>query len=179
MRARGNELSGGMRQRVMIAGALAARPRLLVADEPTTALDVTVQREILTLIAELRRELGMALILVSHDLAVIEEVCDSVMVMYAGASVEHGRVSDVMRSPKHPYTAALRASRIDAATPGQDVEAMDGEPPTLGAWPPGCRFWPRCPLAVDACRVGPQPDLRCLDRQYTACIRAELMVPAR
>jgi oligopeptide/dipeptide ABC transporter ATP-binding protein len=177
LRARPNELSGGMRQRVMIAGALAARPRLLVADEPTTALDVTVQREILTLIAEIRREFGMALILVSHDLAVIEEVCDSVLVMYAGASVEHGRVGDVVRSTRHPYTAALRASRIDAATPGQDVEAIVGEPPTLGAWPAGCRFWPRCPLAIDACRVGPQPGLRSLDGQLTACIRAEDLVP--
>ncbi len=176
MGARPNELSGGMRQRVMIAGALAARPRLLVADEPTTALDVTVQREILTLIAELRRELGMALILVSHDLAVVEEVCDRVMVMYAGASVEHGQVSEVVRSPRHPYTAALSASRIDAATPGQDVEAIEGEPPTLGAWPAGCRFWPRCPLAADVCRGGPQPRLRTVDRRATACIRAELMV---
>jgi peptide/nickel transport system permease protein len=175
LRAHPNELSGGMRQRVMIAAALAGRPRLLVADEPTTALDVTVQREILTLIGDIRRELGMALILVSHDLAVIGEVCDSVLVMYAGAAVEWGRVGDVARAPHHPYTRALRASRIDAATPGQDIDAIEGEPPTLGAWPAGCRFWPRCPLAAEACRQGPQPELRALDRQLTACIRAELL----
>lgn len=178
MRVRPNELSGGMRQRVMIAGALAAQPRLLVADEPTTALDVTVQREILTLIADIRRELGMALILVSHDLSVIEEVCNNVLVMYAGASVEFGSVVDVVRATRHPYTAALRASRIDAAMPGIDVETIEGEPPTLGDWPTGCRFWPRCPLATDACRTGPQPGLRTVGRQLTACIRAELLESA-
>lgn len=171
--ARPIELSGGMRQRVMIAGALAARPQLLVADEPTTALDVTVQREILTLITDLRRELGMALILVSHDLAVIEEVCDSVMVMYAGSSVEWGRVSEVAARPRHPYTVALRSSRIDTAQPGQDIAAIGGEPPTLGAWPSGCRFWPRCQWAIDACRQGNQPELRTIGSQLSGCIRAE------
>jgi oligopeptide/dipeptide ABC transporter ATP-binding protein len=177
---RSNQLSGGMRQRVMIAAALAQRPKLLIADEPTTALDVTVQHEILELIRELRRELGMALILVSHDLAVIEEVCDSLVVMYAGATVESGPIEAVVGRARHPYTIALRTSRVDLAVPGRDIEAIGGEPPTVGNWPPGCRFWPRCPLAADPCRGGAQPALRPFDAQLTACIRAELLegVPA-
>lgn len=169
------QLSGGMRQRVMIAAALAQKPKLLVADEPTTALDVTVQKEILTLISRLRRELGMALILVSHDLAVIEEVCDSLMVMYAGTSFEAGPVSTTVRSPRHPYTKALHDSRVDTAERGKPLEAIAGEPPTIGAWPPGCRFWPRCPMGDDKCREGKQPPLRRVGTQLTACIYAERM----
>jgi peptide/nickel transport system ATP-binding protein len=172
---RPHQLSGGMRQRVMIAAALAQRPKLLVADEPTTALDVTVQHEILTLIGRLRAELGMSLILVSHDLAVIEEVCDDVVVMYAGATVETGPVGVVTNAPRHPYTRALRLSRVDSATPGQDLEAIEGEPPSVGAWPAGCRFWPRCPLSDDACRHGPQPILVAVGRQLSACIHPDRM----
>jgi oligopeptide/dipeptide ABC transporter ATP-binding protein len=174
---RPSQLSGGMRQRVMIATALAQHPRLLIADEPTTALDVTVQHDILTLIADLRRELGMALILVSHDLAVIEEVCDSLVVMYAGATVESGPIAAVTRQARHPYTHALRISRVDLATPGEDIAAIGGSPPAVGAWPPGCRFWPRCPLADEACKVGVQPPLRPFVDQQTACIRAEQLTP--
>ncbi|MCC7165280.1 MAG: ABC transporter ATP-binding protein [Anaerolineae bacterium] len=169
------QLSGGMRQRVMIAAALAQKPKLLVADEPTTALDVTVQKEILTLISRLRRELGMALILVSHDLAVIEEVCDSLMVMYAGASFEAGSVSVTVHAPRHPYTKALHDSRVDTAERGKPLEAIAGEPPTIGSWPSGCRFWPRCPLGDDKCRAGDQPTLRHVAQQLTACIYAERM----
>lgn len=167
------QLSGGMRQRVMIAAALAQKPKLLVADEPTTALDVTVQKEILTLISRLRRELGMALILVSHDLAVIEEVCDNLMVMYAGASFEAGPVSATVRHPRHPYTKALHDSRVDTAERGKPLEAIAGEPPTVGAWPQGCRFWTRCPIVQDNCKVGNQPPLRPVDKQLTACLYAE------
>jgi peptide/nickel transport system ATP-binding protein len=170
---RSHQLSGGMRQRVMIAAALAQRPKLLVADEPTTALDVTVQHEILDLIGKLRRELGMALILVSHDLGVIEEVCSRVVVMYAGASVEVGPVSAVVNAPRHPYSRALRTSRVDTATPGVDLEAIPGDPPTIGSWPTGCRFWPRCPFATDDCRLGGQPALRPAAPQLTACIHAD------
>jgi oligopeptide/dipeptide ABC transporter ATP-binding protein len=159
----------------MLAAALAQEPKLLVADEPTTALDVTVQREILELIAGLRKELGMALVLVSHDLAIVEQVCERVVVMYAGATVEAGPVEAVVAGPRHPYTRALRLSRVDTAVPGQDLETIAGEPPSVGAWPPGCRFWPRCPLADDACRHGEQPPLQQVGGQLSACIHTDRM----
>jgi oligopeptide/dipeptide ABC transporter ATP-binding protein len=168
--ARPHELSGGMRQRVMIATAIAQKPKLLIADEPTTALDVTVQREILGLINSLQVELGMALILVSHDLAVIEEVCSSLMVMYAGASVEAGQVEELANSPKHPYTRALRVSRVDLADPGDYLEAIPGNPASTGSWAEGCRFWPRCPLVEQDCKSGLQPPLVPFDKQLSACI---------
>lgn len=172
---RPHQLSGGMRQRVMIATALAQKPKLLIADEPTTALDVTTQREILTLLGKLREEFGMALILVSHDLAVVEEVCGRMMVMYAGATVETGAVGALNRTPRHPYTNALRVSRVDTATPGKDIDAIPGDSASVGSWPEGCRFWPRCTLAIEACRHGVQPPLRQMGLQQSACIRAELM----
>ncbi len=167
---RAHELSGGMRQRVMIAAALARRPELLIADEPTTALDVSVQSEILSMLRELRAELGMSLILVSHDVAVIEEVCDRVLVMYAGATVEEGTVAAVVSAPLHPYTEALLSSRIDSATRGQDVPAIVGEPPMAGSWPDGCRFWPRCPEADEDCRSGGQPGLAAFPSGLSACL---------
>jgi oligopeptide/dipeptide ABC transporter ATP-binding protein len=173
--ARPHKLSGGMRQRVMIATAIAQRPKLLLADEPTTALDVTVQREILRLINNLQTELGMALILVSHDLAVIEEVCDSLIVMYAGASVEAGSVERLVHSPKHPYTRALRVSRVDLADPGEYLEAIPGNPATIGSWAEGCRFWPRCPLVEQDCKSSPQPPLMPVGKQFSACIYADLV----
>jgi oligopeptide/dipeptide ABC transporter ATP-binding protein len=174
-----SRLSGGMRQRVMIAAALAQRPRLLVADEPTTALDVTVQKEILTLIRRLRQQLGMALVLVSHDLAVIEEVCDSLMVMYAGATVASGPVDVVVGTPRHPYTRALRDSRVDTAERGRPLVAISGEPPSVGGWPAGCRFWPRCPVGDDTCRQGQQPTLAPIDGQMTACLYPERLVTSQ
>ena len=173
LKARSHQLSGGMRQRVMIAAAIAQRPKLLIADEPTTALDVTIQREILSLITQLRQELDMALILVSHDLSVIEEVCDSVMVMYAGASVEAGPVAALSTTPRHPYTRALRVSRVDRAVPGRDLEAIPGDAASVGSWPAGCRFWPRCSLADADCRRDPQPALMPIGQQLSACIHAE------
>ncbi|MCY3898530.1 MAG: ABC transporter ATP-binding protein [Caldilineaceae bacterium] len=176
LKARSHELSGGMRQRVMIAAAIAQGPKLLIADEPTTALDVTIQREILNLITQLRQELNMALILVSHDLAVIEEVCDEVMVMYAGASVEAGPVAALSKAPRHPYTRALRVSRVDRAVPGRDLEAIPGDAASVGSWPAGCRFWPRCALADEACRRDSQPALMPTAQQLSACIHAERMV---
>jgi len=174
---RSHELSGGMRQRVVIATALAQRPRLLVADEPTTALDVTVEHQILMLLEDLRAEFGMSLILVSHDLAVIDEVCDSVVVMYAGATVEAGARSSLATTQRHPYSHALRVSRVDAAEPGQALETIGGETPSVGHWPDGCRFWPRCAFATQVCQVGAQPGLRSVDGQLTACIRAEEIGP--
>jgi oligopeptide/dipeptide ABC transporter ATP-binding protein len=174
---RAHELSGGMRQRVVIATAVAQRPRLLIADEPTTALDVTIEHQILTLIDDLRAEFGMSLILVSHDLAVIDDVCDSVMVMYAGASVEAGALGRVESTQRHPYSHALRQSRVDSAEPGQPLETIGGEAPSVGRWPAGCRFWPRCAFVAQPCRSGGQPPLMALDGQWTACIRAEEIGP--
>ena len=175
LKARSHQLSGGMRQRVMIAAAIAQGPKLLIADEPTTALDVTIQREILSLITQLRQDLNMALILVSHDLAVIEEVCDNVMVMYAGASVEAGPVAALSKAPRHPYTRALRVSRVDRAVPGEDLEAIPGDAASVGSWPTGCRFWPRCALADDDCRRDSQPALMPIAQQLSACIHPERM----
>jgi oligopeptide/dipeptide ABC transporter ATP-binding protein len=168
-----DQLSGGMRQRVVIAAALAQRPRLLILDEPTTALDATVQAGILDLIVSLREELGMAVMLTSHDLAVIETVCDEVMTMYAGAVIELGATSQVRRNALHPYTRALMGSRVDEADPEGDLVTIPGEPPSTGNWPAGCRFWPRCPEAIDACGVGEQPELRRFDTRQSACIRTE------
>lgn len=172
MKERAHQLSGGMRQRAIIAAALALRPELLILDEPTTALDATVQAELLDLIADLRAELGMAIVFVSHDLNVVERVCDEVMTMYAGAVVEIGQVGSVRQHPLHPYTEALLSSRVDMADPAQDLETIPGEPPSVGEWPDGCRFWPRCPIAIDECRVGGQPPLVRFSSGLSACLRS-------
>lgn len=151
-RAYPHELSGGMRQRVVIAMALACRPRLLIADEPTTALDPTVQRQILDLIGALRRELGLALLLVSHDLGVVWEQVDRVIVMYAGRMAEAGPVDAVLGHPCHPYTRALLDSipTLDREAP---VQGIPGAVPRAGDWPTGCRFHPRCPRVGPRCRA--------------------------
>jgi oligopeptide/dipeptide ABC transporter ATP-binding protein len=168
-----HQLSGGMRQRVMIASALAQRPKLLVADEPTTGLDVTVQNGIMRLLEEVRRELGMAVILVSHDLALIQDVCDRIVVMHAGATVEAGPTPAVLSGPRHPYTIALQQSRIDLAEPGEALRVIAGEAPSVGSWPPGCRFAPRCPLAREDCTAGGHPPLEPFNGQLTACLHAD------
>ncbi len=170
---RSHQLSGGMKQRVMIAAALALRPPLLVLDEPTTALDVTVQFEILTLLRQLGEDLHMGMILISHDLAVVEFLCERVMTMYAGATVELGQAAQVRARPRHPYTDALLHSRLGMAARGTDLVAIPGEMPVVGSWPEGCRFGPRCVHAIDACRSGPQPLARFVDTHLSACIRAE------
>jgi oligopeptide/dipeptide ABC transporter ATP-binding protein len=152
-----HQLSGGMRQRVLIAMALACRPQLVIADEPTTALDVTIQAEILDLLSEMKAALGLSLLLITHDLGVIAGAADRVAVMYAGRIVETGAVRDVFRRPQHPYTRGLLAS-IPSGTPGQRLRAIDGSVPPLGALPAGCAFNPRCPDRFDRCASAEPPD---------------------
>ena len=146
-----HELSGGMRQRVLIALALAASPRLLLADEPTTALDVTVQRQVLGLIAGLVQRFGLTLVLISHDLGVIGALCRRVVVMYAGTIVEDGPAAEVLGAPRHPYTTGLLAAVPDLARPEQP-RGIPGSIPSLRTPPPGCRFHPRCALVMPVCR---------------------------
>ncbi|GAF67149.1 ABC transporter ATP-binding protein [Bacillus sp. TS-2] len=147
------ELSGGMRQRVMIAIALACNPQLLIADEPTTALDVTIQAQILELMKDLQERLGMSIILITHDLGVVAESCDYVAVMYCGKVVEYASVKDLFRDPKHPYTVGLLNSlpRHDEDVEGE-LEIIPGSVPNPSELPKGCRFAPRCPFATDLCR---------------------------
>ena len=154
-----HELSGGMRQRVMIAMAVALEPKVLIADEPTTALDVTVQAQILETLARIARDLNGSILLITHDFGVVASAADRVMVMYAGKSVEQGQVRKVYRRPRHPYTAGLLAAmpRIDD-TPG-DLARIAGTPPSLIRPPPGCRFAPRCGFATDVCGVE-SPEMR-------------------
>ena len=146
-----HQMSGGMLQRVMIAMALASEPRLLVADEPTTALDVTVQAQILLLLERLRRELGMAVLLISHNLGVVEDFSDRVAVMYAGQVVESGPAREVLSRPGHPYTEALLRAAPRLGAGGEELHAIPGQVPPPGSFPAGCRFHPRCSLARESC----------------------------
>jgi peptide/nickel transport system ATP-binding protein len=149
-----HEMSGGMRQRAMIALALACRPKVLLADEPTTALDATVQIQVLLLLRELQRELGLAVIFVTHDIGVAVEVADRIAVMYGGRIVETGKCADVIRNPSHPYTQGLLASRTDhAAVKGSRLVTIPGAPPDLSNMPPGCPFGPRCKYVMDRCKT--------------------------
>ena len=167
-----HQFSGGMRQRVMIAGALACRPRLLVADEPTTALDVTVQAQILRLLADLRDRTGLAIVLITHDLGVVGQACDRVAVMYAGRVVECGEVAAVTARPRHPYTARLLASQPRHGVPGRPLPFIPGQPPAPGELPEGCRFRPRCDAVVAACAAA-RPGLAQVGAgRWAACHRA-------
>jgi peptide/nickel transport system ATP-binding protein len=153
-----HELSGGLRQRAMIAMALSCNPRLLLADEPTTALDPTVQVQVLILLRRLQRELGMGMIFVTHDLGVASEIADTIAVMYAGRIVESGPVDQVLSAPEHPYTAGLLASTVHGQPRDRDIDAIPGSPPDLRRLPPGCSFAPRCLRRMADCRVAvPQP----------------------
>lgn len=151
-----HELSGGMRQRVLLAIALACRPRLLVADEPTTALDVTTQAEIMVLLRELREKLGMAMLLISHDLGLVSVACERIYVMYAGRTVEQGHSADIMGNPLHPYTRGLFDSARALRLPNGRFATIGGEVPNLAHSVEGCPFRPRCPLASDTCRDLPE-----------------------
>ena len=171
-----HELSGGLRQRVMIAAALSTEPALLLCDEPTTALDVTVQDQILGPLAQLRRDLNMAMVFVTHDLAVIAEVCDRIAVMYAGRIVELGSTQDVLAAPQHPYTAALLASAPSFQKGSGRLEGIGGQPPDPRAFPPGCRFAPRCRLVRDDCHTAAH-QLTMVGSHETACVHPELLLP--
>jgi len=165
-----HEFSGGMRQRVMIAMALLCGPELLIADEPTTALDVTIQAQILDLLADLRRDINGAIVLITHDLGVVAGLCDRVVVMYAGRIVETGSVGGIFHAPRHPYTAGLLHSmpRIDQATAGT-LATIPGQPPNLQSLPAGCAFRDRCPHATTRC-ASEQPALRDLgEGRAVAC----------
>ncbi|ESX09790.1 ABC transporter ATP-binding protein [Mesorhizobium sp. LSJC255A00] len=146
-----HELSGGMRQRVMIAMALACRPSIIIGDEPTTALDVITQAQILKLLGELRSQLSLALILITHDLSVVAECCDRVMIMYAGRIIEDGTVADIFAKPKHPYTRLLIESIPNPANGKKMMRPIPGDPPNLSNRPTGCAFHPRCPSAMGVC----------------------------
>jgi peptide/nickel transport system ATP-binding protein len=153
-----HELSGGLRQRAMIAMALSCNPRLLLADEPTTALDATVQVQVLILLRRLQRELGMGMIFVTHDLGVAAEIADTVAVMYGGRIVEAGPVAQVLGAPAHPYTAGLLASTVHGQPRERDIDAIPGSPPDMRRLSPGCSFAPRCARRMAACRqVIPEP----------------------
>ncbi|WP_313896380.1 ABC transporter ATP-binding protein [Streptomyces sp. YIM 98790] len=152
-----HQFSGGMRQRIMIAMALALEPDLIIADEPTTALDVTVQAQVMDLLAELQREYRMGLILITHDLGVVADVADRIAVMYAGRIIENAPVHELYRSPAHPYTKGLLDSVPRLDHKGGELYAIKGLPPSLTAIPPGCPFHPRCPQAQDICRTDRPP----------------------
>ncbi|HEX9463499.1 MAG TPA: ABC transporter ATP-binding protein [Alphaproteobacteria bacterium] len=165
-----HEMSGGMRQRAMIALALACQPSLLLADEPTTALDATVQIQILLLLRELQRELGMAVIFVTHDIGVATEIADKLAVMYAGRIVERGAVGAVLREPSHPYTRGLLGSMVHKGMRGRPLEAIPGAPPSLADLPPGCSFAPRCRLAVAECTSGMPAEIPVGDAHSARCL---------
>jgi oligopeptide/dipeptide ABC transporter ATP-binding protein len=172
-----HQLSGGMRQRVMIAMALLSDPQIILCDEPTTALDVTIQAQILRLLHRICTDVGAALIFVSHDLAVIRQVCRDVTVMYAGRVAETGPVAEVFADPRHGYTASLLRSLPDMDHPGKPV-AIPGEPPDPRRPPSGCRFHPRCPYAIPACAELPHQLLEIAPLRSSACIHGAVGLPA-
>jgi oligopeptide/dipeptide ABC transporter ATP-binding protein len=168
-----HELSGGMRQRVMIAIALSCEPRLILCDEPTTALDVTIQDQILKLLLGLQQEFGMSLVFVTHDLAVVAQTCQSLAVMYAGEVIETGSVHDVFHEPRHPYPLGLLRSVPDFDVVRDSLESIPGAPPDLVSPPPGCRFAARCGFARDDCLTGDKPLYAIGGGRQTACIHPE------
>lgn len=168
-----HEFSGGMRQRVMIAMALITQPELLIADEPTTALDVTVQAQILDLLRRLQRETGMAVIFITHDLAVVSELCDRVQVMYAGRMVESAPTRALFKTPRHPYTQALQRSIPGLQPKGAALYSIPGLPPDLSKPVQGCAFAPRCEFVTENCRRGEMPLAEIASGHASACVRAQ------
>jgi oligopeptide transport system ATP-binding protein len=169
-----HQFSGGMRQRIMIAMAIALDPDIIIADEPTTALDVTVQAQVMELLAEIQRDTGSGLILITHDLGVVAEVADEIAVMYAGRIVENSPVEPIYAAPAHPYTRGLIDSIPSLESKGATLYAIKGLPPSLTALPSGCSFHPRCEWAVDACRQDPAPpDFEVGAGRTSACWRWE------
>ncbi|HBG08545.1 MAG: ABC transporter ATP-binding protein [Limnochordia bacterium] len=164
-----HQMSGGMRQRVMIAMALSCNPKLLIADEPTTALDVTIQAQILDLMRELRRELGTAIMMITHDLGVIAELVEKVVVMYTGRIVEAADTYSIFKNPKHPYTIGLLASIPRLDSDGSRLKAIPGTVPTPGNFPTGCGFHPRCAFATELCARKQPPSFNVGDDHYVAC----------
>jgi len=168
-----HQFSGGMRQRAMIALALACDPEVIVADEPTTALDVMIQAQVMRLLDSLRRELGMGLVLITHDLGLVAETCDRVVVMYGGIVAEQGTVHEVFTDPQHPYTKLLLEAFPDLDEPDRPLTSIPGTPPRLDVIPPGCRFAPRCPSAFDRCRVEQPASYPLAHRREAACFLVE------
>jgi oligopeptide/dipeptide ABC transporter ATP-binding protein len=168
-----HELSGGMRQRVVIAMALACNPELLIADEPTTALDVTIQAQILGLLKKLQRESGAGILLITHDMGVVAQTADEVAVMYLGRIVERGSVQQIFKSPRHPYTMGLLKSLPSRGVRGQRLPSIPGSVPSVSNIPPGCPFHPRCPYALRGrCDVGSPPALELVGTGHeAACVR--------
>ena len=166
-----HQYSGGMRQRAMIAMALACSPDVLVADEPTTALDVMVQAQILDLLQNLQEQLGLAIILVTHDLGVVAEICDDVLVMYGGRTAEYGSVDTIYNDALHPYTQRLLQAFPDVARPTSQLASIPGHPPPLNALPPGCRFEPRCHRRIDLCALESPPLRPARPGHFVACHR--------
>jgi len=176
-----HEFSGGMCQRVSIAIALACNPRLILADEPTTALDVTIQDQILKLIANLQEQLDLTVLLVTHNLGVVAQSCQRVAVMYAGKIMETATTEELFRAPLHPYTLGLLncVPRFDETGEASELTPIPGQPPDLVSPPPGCRFHPRCPLASEECKVGDFPLREARPGHFTACIKHELLETSR
>lgn len=173
LREYSHQISGGMRQRVMIAMALAVQPEILIADEPTTALDVTIQAQILDLMKQLQQDGGMAMLFITHDLGVIADICDDVVVMYAGMVVESAPVRELFQNPAHPYTRGLLASVPRLDTPRkQQLATISGMVPGLDEVPEGCRFHNRCPLAAPDCRTAPPALVLVGDRHQVRCFRS-------
>lgn len=164
-----HQYSGGMRQRAMIAMALACNPQVVIADEPTTALDVMIQAQILELLAKLRDKLGLSILFVTHDLGVVAEMCDTVLVMYGGVTTEYADVDTIFNAPQHPYTQQLLHAFPDLTNPTERLISIPGAPPRLDNLPPGCRFAPRCPLVFDRCHREPPALHRLADDHLASC----------